>query len=136
MTVIQCGLCFRTLYHNNSHCMLEVWGRSRAGCDLDEEHTASHHGDNRSGRPNSRPGDRESPIVISDSIASLALTHTHVDSWDEEGQVANATEGARLRRTTSVGPRWSLDRGSVPAILAPGQITFVALGLDQAVEHA
>ncbi|KAL0337659.1 UNVERIFIED_CONTAM: hypothetical protein Scaly_2041000 [Sesamum calycinum] len=52
--------------------MLEVWGRTRAGRDLDEEHTPSQHGDNRSSGPSSRQGDHKSPIVILDSIAPSA----------------------------------------------------------------
>ncbi|KAL0360780.1 UNVERIFIED_CONTAM: hypothetical protein Sradi_3762500 [Sesamum radiatum] len=90
--------------------MLEVWGRAGVGRDFEEEHTPSHHDDNRSIGHGHSPGDRDSPIVISDSIARQHR-HTHVGSWDEEHQVANATEGARLRRTASIGPRRSVDMG-------------------------
>ncbi|KAL0367414.1 UNVERIFIED_CONTAM: hypothetical protein Sradi_3631500 [Sesamum radiatum] len=72
----------------------------------------TRHDDNRSIGYGHSPGDRDSPIVISDSIAPSAQTHTHVGSWDEESQVANATEGARPRRTASIGPQRSVDMGS------------------------
>ncbi|KAL0444503.1 UNVERIFIED_CONTAM: hypothetical protein Slati_2173000 [Sesamum latifolium] len=56
--------------------MLEVWDCTVAERDLEEEHTPSQHDDNRSVGHGHRPGDRESSIVISGSIAPSAQTHT------------------------------------------------------------
>ncbi|KAL0402367.1 UNVERIFIED_CONTAM: hypothetical protein Slati_4266600 [Sesamum latifolium] len=100
--------------------MLEVWGRTRAGRDFEEEHTPLQHDDNRSAGPSSRPGDLGSLIIISDSITPLTQTHTHVDMGSGTGGIGTWTDYIRRFGPDQAVEDARLVRGIAPLVHAHG----------------
>ncbi|KAL2228493.1 UNVERIFIED_CONTAM: hypothetical protein Sindi_1829000 [Sesamum indicum] len=92
--------------------MLEIWGPLML-----PDVPAEAHGD----APDSESshtvripvrGGQHAPIVISDSTAPSAQTHTHIASWDAVEHVARGDVAPPVPHSTQIAARRSLDMGS------------------------